>query len=39
MTETLCYGTGLGYIVFLRRSLVDVRMSWFIVDEFLPNVK
>ncbi|KAG1850993.1 uncharacterized protein F5891DRAFT_950752, partial [Suillus fuscotomentosus] len=24
MTETLCYGTGLGYIVFLRRSPVDM---------------
>jgi hypothetical protein len=22
--ETLCYGTGLGYIVFVRRSLIDV---------------
>ena len=22
--ETLCYGTGLGYIIFLRRSLIDV---------------
>ncbi|KAG2120414.1 uncharacterized protein F5147DRAFT_562352, partial [Suillus discolor] len=24
MTETLCYGTGLGYIMFLRRSPVDM---------------
>ncbi|KAG2108100.1 WD40-repeat-containing domain protein [Suillus cothurnatus] len=24
MTETLCYGTGLGYIAFLRRSPVDM---------------
>jgi hypothetical protein len=22
--ETLCYGTGLGYIIFLRRSVADV---------------
>jgi len=22
--ETLCYGTGLGYIIFLRRNLIDV---------------
>ncbi|KAG1744733.1 WD40-repeat-containing domain protein [Suillus lakei] len=22
-TETLCYGTGLGYVVFLRRSVID----------------
>ncbi|KAG2742395.1 hypothetical protein P692DRAFT_20709424, partial [Suillus brevipes Sb2] len=24
MTETLCYGTGLGYIVFLRQSPIDM---------------
>ena len=28
MGETLCYGTGLGYVIFLRRSHVDVRASW-----------
>jgi alpha-tubulin suppressor-like RCC1 family protein len=28
MAATLCYGTGLGYIVFLRRSHIDVRGSW-----------
>ncbi|KIK37973.1 hypothetical protein CY34DRAFT_91768 [Suillus luteus UH-Slu-Lm8-n1] len=28
MAEILCYGTGLGYIVFLRRSHIDVRVSW-----------
>ncbi|KAG2136744.1 hypothetical protein BD769DRAFT_1385124 [Suillus cothurnatus] len=37
MTETLCYGTGLGYIAFVRRSPVDVRMSWFTI-EFTPNI-
>jgi hypothetical protein len=37
MTETLCYGTGLGYIAFLRCSPVDVRMSWFTI-EFTPNI-
>ncbi|KAG1836203.1 hypothetical protein DFJ58DRAFT_847087 [Suillus subalutaceus] len=37
MTETLCYGTELGYIVFLQCSPVDVRMSWFII-EFSPNI-
>ncbi|KAG1807735.1 WD40-repeat-containing domain protein [Suillus variegatus] len=25
--ETLCYGTGLGYVVFLRRSLIDKRFQ------------
>ncbi|KAG1728480.1 WD40-repeat-containing domain protein [Suillus occidentalis] len=25
--ETLCYGTGLGYIVFLRRSVIDKRFQ------------
>lgn len=28
MGEILCYGTGLGYIVFLRRSHIDVRVPW-----------
>jgi len=37
MSETLCYGTGLGYIAFVRRSPVDVRMSWFTI-EFTPNI-
>jgi len=37
MTETLCYGTGLGYIAFLRHSPVDVRMSWFTI-EFMSNI-
>ncbi|KAG2740495.1 WD40 repeat-like protein, partial [Suillus brevipes Sb2] len=25
--ETLCYGTGLGYVVFLRRSVIDKRFQ------------
>jgi len=37
MMETLHYGTGLGYIAFLQRSPVDIRMSWFTI-EFMPNI-
>lgn len=31
VVETLCYGTGLGYLVFLRPNPVDVRVDMVVV--------
>ena len=26
--ETICYGTGRGYLIFLRPNPLDVRLAW-----------
>jgi len=36
-TDTLCYGTGMGYIVFLRSNPVDVSLQ-LIINTHLPLI-